>query len=568
MLRIFLVGALFLGALQPAFCAAVLEKQTSTPGTVGVPYTFSVEFQNTDYTNTCLNLTWTKVPPGVQLNTGLTLSCDVGYFYQPGQPPPVYPQTASTELDWTPTSAGVFPAQIQVTNNTNTYSAVFNFTIPVQAAPAPPSPLAITNSSPLPSATVGKPYSVTFTASGGTPGYFWSLSGDYPASFVGIGITGEPTYTLSGTPTEVPTGPYLITATVKDSTGTVVNKQFQLTVASDALTITTTALPDAPLNQTYGPFSFPATGGSPGYSWQLAAGSGPLPPGMTLNTNGSLTGIPSGISASTVFQFTVQVTDSNGQTAVKNFQLTIAPAIPRSVTLLDPVPLITPPSLSASANLLQGSHVSTDPNVLASSYARVVQGIAADGFSQIVIKVPTGQPGQTVTINLIGDPSCSAGTGWTGGVALPTDITGLNPLAAAQTSVQAVSAAVGNQALAFAIYVSPADFDCAAPASNATTSPIKERSVTLHITSDSNSYTDQQIQIVRPPVLLVHGLNDDATAWSQVKPMLDNTAAFQVDRADYSDPITVTSMNPPAPFNWVKSSALGSAVADGERGRR
>lgn len=557
MVRISLVGALFVSTVSPAFCAAILEKETSTPATVGVPYTFYVEFENTDYTNTCLNLTWTMVPPGVQLTPGLTLSCDVGYFYQPGQPKPVYPETASSELDWTPAAAGVFHAQIQVTNNTNTYSALFNFTITVQAAPPPPQPLDITSAGPF-NAMVNKPYTVTFIASGGTPGYSWSFSGDLPIFLVGIGIGAS--FTFSGTPTEVPSGPYLFTVTVKDSAGAIVNTQFSLAVASDALTITTgSPLPDAPLNQAYGPFQFAATGGTPAYSWQLAPGSGPLPHGLTLNTNGSLTGITSGISAGTLFQFTVQVTDSKGQKAVKTFQLTVAPPIPRDITLLDPVPLAnTPPLWSPSARLLDGSHVSTDPNVLASSYARTVQGIAADGFSQIVIKIPTGQPGQKVKINLVGDQSCSsAGSGWLGGLALPTDITGLNSLAATQLSVQAVSVAVGNQSFAFAIYVSPVDFDCTAPDPNASTSPAKERLVTLQITADGNSYTNPQIQIVRPPVLLVHGLNDDASAWDQVEPVLDLPGAFQVYRADYSDSISVTSVEPLTPFPTIKGSALG-----------
>jgi hypothetical protein len=194
MIRIILAGALLLSPVSPAFCAASLEKQTITPATVGVPYMFYVEFQNTDYQNTCLNLTWTKVPPGVQLTPGLTISCDVG-----GSKP--YPQTASTELDWTPPQAGTFQAQIQVTNNTNTYSTLFNFTITVQPAPVPPLPLQITTPSPIPDATVNKPYSVTFTASGGAPGYSWSFSGDYPPFLTGIGISGAPSYTLSGTPT-------------------------------------------------------------------------------------------------------------------------------------------------------------------------------------------------------------------------------------------------------------------------------------------------------------------------------------------------------------------------------
>lgn len=57
--------------------------------------------------------------------------------------------------------------------------------------------------------------------------------------------------------------------------------------------------------------AFPVTGGIPPYTWAIVDGA--IPPGLTLDSaTGILSGIP-GVSG--FYQFTVQVTDSNPQTA-------------------------------------------------------------------------------------------------------------------------------------------------------------------------------------------------------------------------------------------------------------
>jgi predicted extracellular nuclease len=86
--------------------------------------------------------------------------------------------------------------------------------------------LAITNASPLPNATVGQPYSVTFTATSGTgTGYtFAQTGGTLPP---GLMLTGA---TLSGV-AETSTGsPFSFTIQVTDSGSNVAQKQFQLAV--------------------------------------------------------------------------------------------------------------------------------------------------------------------------------------------------------------------------------------------------------------------------------------------------------------------------------------------------
>lgn len=84
----------------------------------------------------------------------------------------------------------------------NTATQSFNFVVN-------PAALTIT-SGPPPAATVGIPYSFTFTAGGGVPPYAWSLSVPLP------GLTLDPsTGVLSGTPTT--SGVTAETVTVTDS---------------------------------------------------------------------------------------------------------------------------------------------------------------------------------------------------------------------------------------------------------------------------------------------------------------------------------------------------------------
>ena len=57
------------------------------------------------------------------------------------------------------------------------------------------------------------------------------------------------------------------------------------------LTVTTASLPDGAENFAYNQ-TLAATGGDGSYSWALAADSGLLPSGLSLATNGDITGSP------------------------------------------------------------------------------------------------------------------------------------------------------------------------------------------------------------------------------------------------------------------------------------
>ncbi len=86
------------------------------------------------------------------------------------------------------------------------------------------------------------------------------------------------------------------------------------------LTINTTSLPGGNVGSAYSA-TLSASYGTPPYTWGLANGSGPLPPGLTLAAAGVLSGTP---TTTGTYPFTVQVTDSNMNTATKPLSIVVS----------------------------------------------------------------------------------------------------------------------------------------------------------------------------------------------------------------------------------------------------
>ncbi len=92
------------------------------------------------------------------------------------------------------------------------------------------------------------------------------------------------------------------------------------------------------------------SGGVPPYTYALTAGSGPLPPGLTLNgTTGHIEGTP---SASGVFHYEIRVTDSLGNTAVANCAISVSIG-PPPFCIVTPPPSFTPTLTSLNEPLEQ-----------------------------------------------------------------------------------------------------------------------------------------------------------------------------------------------------------------------
>ncbi len=199
------------------------------------------------------------------------------------------------------------------------------------------------------------------------------------------------------------------------------------------------------------------------------------------------------------------------------------------------------------ANLLSGSAVTTNTATIAAATTGLVQGVAADGTTQAILRMPATTSGKAVTVKVINDagsPSTSVAND--GGVfAL-----GASPTAAASSlSVNAVSTAQGVEA--FALYLGPANFSRGTSADNAA----KTRTVTLQTTPSGGTASNTAVTIARPPVILIHGLWGNASSFNNFTPLTTSTI-FSVNRAVYANTITgITSTTPSF------SSSVTSAIA-------
>ena len=97
-----------------------------------------------------------------------------------------------------------------------------------------------------------------------------------------------------------------------------------------ALVVTTTSLPSGDDGVAYNQ-TLAAFGGQKPYNWTII--SGVLPPGLTLATNGLISGIPT--TNGGTFNFTVQVMDANTNTATQTLKLTVIPLQVTSTWLPD-----------------------------------------------------------------------------------------------------------------------------------------------------------------------------------------------------------------------------------------
>jgi hypothetical protein len=184
--------------------------------------------------------------------------------------------------------------------------------------PGPPPPLAITSTSPLPGGRVNATYSQTLMATGGTPGFTWSIvSGALPGGLTLNTNSGV----IGGTPTMA--GTNMFRARVRDSAAQINEKDLTLVVTNPPPPVITTAspLPTGTVSNAYST-TLMATSGLPPYNWSIVSGA--LPSGLMLNTNtGVISGTPTSAGTN---NFRARVTDNAGQTGEKDFVLPISNA--------------------------------------------------------------------------------------------------------------------------------------------------------------------------------------------------------------------------------------------------
>ena len=154
----------------------------------------------------------------------------------------------------------------------------------------------------LPIGIAGQPYGpVTFTASGGTAPYTFTLTGKLPVDVqFANGV-------LSGVPNLQSNGSYPVTVQARDAGGNAGSALYTLIVNPGRMFLTTPTLPPGGVSQFYSQ-QIGISGGLPPYRFALS--NGVLPTGLSLSTSGLVSGFP--IQAGP-FSFTVTVTDSQGK---------------------------------------------------------------------------------------------------------------------------------------------------------------------------------------------------------------------------------------------------------------
>lgn len=186
-------------------------------------------------------------------------------------------------------------------------------------------PISISTTS-LPTAQENSSYSSSLTSTGGTAPYNYEYTGTLPS---GMGMTnlgvlfGTP---ANGTGSLVGT-PYTIQVRSSDSLGLLTAwTPLTLTVGYSAPVVSTSSLSNGIIGSTYTQF-LSATGGKAPYTYSVKAGSN-LPSGLSLASNGTLSGIPAVSNTCPSGQFIVRATDFAGQvSADKSLCITIATGV-------------------------------------------------------------------------------------------------------------------------------------------------------------------------------------------------------------------------------------------------
>jgi len=297
------------GNLPTGFTLSTTGLISGTPSAIGT-FTFTVKATNSVGNNTkslsiaitaapvAPTITTTTLPAG---RTGTAYSAQleatgtapITWSLESGSLPNGLSLSGAGLISGTPTAAGTSNFTVKATNSAG--SATKALSIIVRTLPT------ITTTS-LPNGKVNTTYSTTLSATGSTP-ITWDLaSGNLPAGLI-LSTDGK----ITGTPTAQVTSNFTVRATNAAGSAT---KVLSLTITAPPK-ITTTLLPNGSVGTLYNQ-ALTATGTTP-ITWTYY---GPLPTGLTLSSDGKITGTP---TAGGKFEFIAEATNSIGKDSKELF---------------------------------------------------------------------------------------------------------------------------------------------------------------------------------------------------------------------------------------------------------
>jgi uncharacterized protein (TIGR03437 family) len=234
-----------------------------------------------------------------------------------GNPPPIGMtfNAATGVLSGSPTQSGTFNFSARAIDangcvGSRAYTLLVNYTCPaIMVNPTNPN---------LPSATVGTPYTQTFSATGGAAPHRVEQFAGTPPSGLTLDFT---TGILSGTPTAA--GTFTFTVVFKDAGQCPGERVYTLvindrTCPSVTINPNNSPLPAGTVGRVYS-LTFTGTGGTAPYSFSITMGA--LPGGLELSSGGNLTGTP---ATAGTFNFNLRMTDASGCIDEANYDLVIA----------------------------------------------------------------------------------------------------------------------------------------------------------------------------------------------------------------------------------------------------
>jgi pimeloyl-ACP methyl ester carboxylesterase len=223
---------------------------------------------------------------------------------------------------------------------------------------------------------------------------------------------------------------------------------------------------------------------------------------------------------------------------------------PYTTSLVDPVPVE-----------VNGSGVNADANGLAAISSTVV-GMAADGTTEIVVRISIPSAGTAVQLSLADENNnpAAAGSGNALGyltTLLPSDGTYST---AGGRPITVTTVSTGNGAMAFAVYHAPLDF---VRDGNARDPSLPTRNVFVEISTGGTIQTEQSIEIVRPPVVFIHGIwgtTDDGD--DILSSLMSDGVGLTAYALGYEGTVEITSSIPSYGSNLtVSGSSLGFSFA-------